>query len=140
MQIPANVRVKKFPWTIMPILSKYTAHAIYPNIYLPLDIYEDLQRKHPDSKNVSILVHEQTHIEKQNQIGWLLWGFKYCFVGSFRLNEELEAIKSSMKYLKSKGKNYDIDKRARALSGYLYLWCVDYKTAKARLEKAWSEA
>ncbi|OGM15488.1 hypothetical protein A2V56_03785 [Candidatus Woesebacteria bacterium RBG_19FT_COMBO_42_9] len=140
MQIPSNVRVKKFPWTILPILSKYSAHAIYPNVYLPRNIYEDLLTKQPNSKNVSILVHEQTHIERQKQLGWLLWGFKYCFIGRFRLNEELEAIKSSMKYLKSKGKYWDTEKSAKSLSGYLYLWCVDFKTAKAKLEKAWSEA
>jgi len=124
----------------MPILAKYTAHAIYPNIYLPRAIYEDLQTKHPDPKSVSILVHEQTHIERQKQVGWLLWGFMYCLVARFRLNEELEAIKSSMKYIKSEGKGWDTDKNARALSGYLYLWCVDYSTAKVKLEKAWSEA
>ena len=139
MQIPTNVRVKKFPWTILPILAQYTAHAIYPNIYLPQVIYDDLQTKHPNSKHVSVLIHEQTHIERQKQAGWLLWGFKYCFISKFRLNEELEAIKTSMKYLKSKGKKWDTEKGAKSLSGYLYLWCVDYTTAKAKLEKAWSD-
>ena len=140
MKLPKNVKVKGFPWTILPIFSTYTGHAIYPNIYIPKHIYEDLQTKHPKSTSVSILLHEQTHIKRQGKIGWLRWGLLYLLSPSFRFNEELEAIKSSMKYLRRKGGVFNTSKRAKYLSGWLYLWCMNYDKAKEELDNAWNKA
>jgi len=139
MQIPNNVKLKKFPWTVLPIFSKFTANAIYPNIYIPRKTYENLQSKNPNLKNVSILIHEQTHIKRQRKMGWLLWGLKYCFSKKFRFNEEFVAIKESMKFFKKKGGKWDTKRSAKFLSSYLYLWCVSYSNAKQELDKAWEK-
>lgn len=72
MKLQSNVKIKKFPWTIIPLLSTHTAHAIYPNIYLPKQVYEDLLSDDPKQKNVSVLIHEQTHIKRQKEMGWFL--------------------------------------------------------------------
>lgn len=139
MRLAMNVRLKKFPWTLLPLFSNHTAHAIYPNIYIPKHVYRDLQTKNPDPKNVSILIHEQTHIKRQKELGRFLWGLKYCFSRKFRFNEEFIAIKESMKYFKKKKLKWDIEKSAGFLSSYLYLWCVSYSEAERKLSKAWRE-
>lgn len=140
MNLPSNVKVKSFPWTILPLFSTYTAHAIYPTIYIPKNIHEDLLSKSPNPKNVSILIHEQTHIKRQKQIGWFLWGLKYCFSGKFRFEEELAAVRESMKYLKKRNIEWDTARSAKFLSSYLYLWCTSYREAKRKLDEAWVEA
>lgn len=137
MKLPNNVKIKDFPWTVLPVLSTYTAHTIYPNVYVPKHIYEDLLSKNPNPKSVSVLIHEQTHIKRQRQMGWFVWGLRYCFLGSFRFEEELVAIKESMKYMKERKIDWDTKRTAKFLSGYLYLWCVPYKKAKFELDKAW---
>ena len=57
----------------------------------------------------------------------------------FRFQEELLAIKASMKYLKRKKLTFDTDKSARHLSSWLYLWMVSYDRAKRELDKAWND-
>lgn len=136
MKLPSNVKPKNFILNIFPF-SKYTAQAIYPNIYFTKIAYLNLKSDKPNFRFVAALKHEQTHIERQKQLGWLKWGFNYLFLPKFRFSEELEAIKSSMEYLKSKGEELDTDKSAKYLSGWLYLWCVSYKKAKSELDRAW---
>ena len=134
MKLATHIKIKKFPWTVLPLFSTYTAHAIYPNIYLPRDIYNNLASKSPAPRNVATLIHEQTHIDRQKKMGRFRWGIKYCFVPSFRLNEELVAIGASMKYMKQKGEKWDTARSAQHLSSYLYLWCVRYEDAKKKLD------
>lgn len=138
MKLPPNVKSKSWIWNIFPF-SKYTAQAIYPNIYFAKNVYENLLTDKPESRYVAALMHEQTHIERQIKTGWLKWGLKYMFIPRFRFNEELEAIKSSMKYLKSVEEPFDTDRSARFLSSWLYLWCVSYNKARTELDKAWQE-
>ncbi|QQG47517.1 MAG: hypothetical protein HY044_00265 [Candidatus Woesebacteria bacterium] len=129
MRLPKNVKVK-------PIFFQHTAQAIYPNIYVPKWLYEHLKSKNPDSERVAVIIHEQTHIKRQKEMGWFLWEIKYVFLPKFRLEEELLAIKAQVKYLKSKGIKYDekdVEKAAKFLSSYLYLWMVSYKEAKRKL-------
>lgn len=140
MKLDSNIKIKSFPWTLLPTLSTYTAHAIYPNIYLPRNIYENLLSKNPSHKNKAILIHEQTHIKRQKSLGWFLWVLKYCISKSFRFNEEIVAIKAAMIYMKSQKQEWDIEKTAKFLSSYLYLWCVTYAKARERLEAEWSLA
>ncbi len=138
MKIPSNVKAKSWIWNVSPVLSKYTANAIYPNIYVPKWLYEDLKNKNPNPKNISILIHEQTHIKREKEMGWLKWGFLYVFNSKFRLQEELIAIGESFKYLKSKDiklTEVEINKIARGLSSYLYLWMISYENAKKELKK-----
>lgn len=136
MKLPLNVKPKTFIWNLFPF-SKYTAQAIYPNIYFKNEVYENLKSNSPNPRYIAALKHEQTHIERQKKMGWFRWGLSYIFSPKFRFNEELEAIKASMKYLKSRGKTFDTDRSARYLSGWLYLWCMSYKKAKTELDKTW---
>lgn len=139
MKLPSNVKAKDRPWNIFPF-SKYTSQAIYPNIYFVKEVFENLKSDNPKSKYVAALKHEQTHIKRQKETGWIRWGFKYLISSTYRFNEELEAIKSSMKYLKRKGVNYDTSKTAKYLSSWLYLWCVSYEKAKEDLDRTWEDS
>lgn len=139
MKLPKNVRVKSGILTLIPWVSGHTAQAIYPNIYLPKKYFNDLIHKSPDPKNVAILLHEQTHIKRQRETGFLKWGIKYIFSPKFRFNEELEAIKIQMNYLKRHKNTFDIGKSARFLSSWLYLWPVSYKFAKNELKRVWNK-
>jgi hypothetical protein len=140
VNLPKNIKIKKWPWIVLPILGTYTAHAIYPNIYIPKHLHNNLISKNPKPKYVAILIHEQTHIERQKKMGWFIWELKYCFSNKFRFKEELEAIKAGMKYMKTKNEKIDTTKIAKFLSSYLYLWCTNFKKAKKELDKAWQEA
>jgi hypothetical protein len=139
MKLPLNVKPKGFLSNIFPF-SKYTAQAIYPNIYFQRGVYDNLKSEKPNPVYVAALKHEQTHIERQKKTGPLMWGLKYIFSPDFRFNEELEAIKATIKYYKKEKINFGIDRRAKLLSGWLYLWCVSYKRAKEVLDEAWKEA
>ncbi len=138
MKLPPNVKPKPFIWNLFPF-SKYTAQAIYPNIYFKNQVYENLKSNNPDPHYIAALKHEQTHIERQKKKGRFGWGLNYIFSPNFRFNEELEAIKASMKYLKSLNNSFDTNKAARYLSGWPYLWCVSYQRAKTKLDKIWQE-
>ncbi len=137
MKLPENVKIKPRIWEFLPWFSKYTAQAIYPDIYFSKEAYQKLVSSDP--VYIAALIHEQEHIKRQKREGWIKWGFKYIFSGKFRFNEELEAIKASMKYLKRKKIGFDIEKKARILSGWLYFWPVGYKTAERELKKVWGE-
>src|SRR3989304_9546995 len=133
MKLPPNIKPKNFIWNIFPF-SKYTAQAIYPNIYFAKDVYENLKSNRPCPRYIAALKHEQNHIERQKKIGWITWGLKYILFPKFRFNEELEAVKTSMKYLKKEKVIFDTKKSAKYLSGWLYLWCVSYKKAKYEID------
>jgi hypothetical protein len=112
-----------------------TAQAIEPNIYLPKKIHDNLNSKNPDPKNLAILIHEQTHIKRQKEMGLLKWGIKYIFLPKFRFEEEILAIKAQMRYLKKRKIKFDIEKSAKYLSSWLYLRPVSYKIAKKELKR-----
>jgi len=139
MKLSSNVKVKKGLANVFPF-SKYTAQAIYPNVYLPQKAFDNLKTNKPKTKYVAILLHEQEHIQRQKKKGWFKWGLKYLLSPQFRFNEELTAIKASMKYLKKYQKQYDLERKAKTLSGWLYLKPVTYQYAKQELEKAWKKS
>lgn len=138
MKLPSNVKVKNGFWRIFPF-SKYTAQAIYPNIYFQRNVFNNLKSREPNPLYVAALKHEQTHIKRQKEIGPFIWGLKYVFSSKFRLNEEIEALKSTMKHLKINGFDFDTSQKAQILSSWLYLWCVSYRKAKKSLDKIWKE-
>lgn len=140
MKLSNNIKIKSGLWNITPLLSTYTCNAIYPNIYVPKEIYKNLSSKNPKPEYIAILKHEDTHIQRQKSQGWILWGLKYAFSSKFRFEEELIAIKAGMKYLKKHKLTFDTDRRAKFLSSYVYLWCVSYKEAKTKLDQAWLES
>lgn len=123
----------------IPWLNNNTAQALYPNVYLPQKVYNDLKRPKPDPKFIAVLAHEQKHLERQKEVGSFKWGMRYSFCPKFRFNEELIATKAQMKVFKKFKKNFEIEKNARYLSGWLYWWMVSYEVAKGKLEKVWGE-
>ncbi len=137
MKLTPNIKVKKGIFALGWI-GRHTAQAIYPNIYLPKTIYENLRKPNPDIKFVAILAHEECHIERQKKMGLLKWGIKSFFSPKFRFNEEIEAIKPQMEIYKKHKMKFDIEKNAKYLSSWLYFWPVSYKTAKMELMKIWN--
>lgn len=109
------------------------------SIYLRPEIYQNLLSKNPDPRNIGILIHENTHYSRMNKIGIFKFNIIYLFSRKSRLEEELVAYKEQMKYLKSKGLNYDLDRVAKNLSNWVYLWCTSYTQAKFKLQKIWDE-
>lgn len=134
-----NIKPKKGIWNVNPLLSKHTAHAIYPKVYLPQKIYLNLKSKKPSKPYVALLLHEQMHIRRQKEIGWFLWYLKYLLFHKFRYEEEIKATIEEMKYLKRNKRYFDTSRRARHFSSYLYLWCCSYNEAKRNLEILWGD-
>ena len=140
MKLDSNVKIKPKYWNLIPWISEQTATTLYPNIYLPENTYRDLQTANLDPYNVARLIHEQTHITRFKKVGIVRFALKYLFDPTYRISEELIAIKKSMNFIKSKKLNWDIDRSAKFLSGWLYLWPTSYNSAKTKLEKIWNEA
>ena len=136
-----GITVKKKPkiWEFIPWLSSYTAQAIYPNIFVSKEVYEDLSRSKPNHKFVAVLEHEKKHIERQKELGFIKFGVGYLFSPKFRFQEELLAIKEGMKYLKKNKLTFDTERSAKYLSSWLYLWMVPYDEAKKELDRIWHE-
>lgn len=133
MKLNKNIKPKIGLWKLIPFLAEKTAHGIYPNVYLPQGIYDNLKSKTPNPYNVALLLHEQEHIKRQKEKGVIIWLLKYIFIPKFRFEEELKADISKIKYLKGKRLNFDIEKRAKQLSSWIYLWPVSYNEAKVKL-------
>ena len=134
-----EVKRKPFFWQFIPWLSSYTAQAISPNIYVSKEVFENLQSKNPNPRFIAALEHEKKHVERQNKLGFIRFGIKYLFYPGFRFKEELLAIKEGMKYLKQNKLTFNINRSAKFLSSWLYLWMVSYDKAKKELLKAWEE-
>jgi antirestriction protein ArdC len=137
MKLPKNVKLKKGLAACIPWLNNNTAQALYPNIYLPQKVYNNLKCSKPNPKFIAVLAHERKHLERQREIGHFRWDIKYSFCSSFRFNEELIATRAQMAVYKKYKKKFDIKKNAKYLSSWLYFWPVSYKTAQNELEKLW---
>lgn len=136
-----EIEVRKKPsfWRFIPWLSSYTAQAIISRIYVSEEIFKSLKLKNTNPKMIAVLEHEKKHIERQKELGPFKFGVKYLFSPKFRFQEELIAIRESMKYLKTKKLSFDIERSAGFLSSWLYLWMTSYDKAKSELEKIWDE-
>lgn len=139
MNLPKYVVRKPRLFNFVPVLGKYTANSIYPWIFLPADVYENLKSLKPNPYHIALLIHEEKHYERQKKMGWFLFGVKYLFSTKFRFNEELIAVKEAMKYLKKNNLPFDFDKKAKTLSSYLYLWPVSKYYAEKELKRTWGE-
>lgn len=138
MKLSKNVKKKSKLWDLIPWVSNKTAQAIYPNIYLPKFVYDNLVSKTPDIWHVALLVHEQEHIKRQKKHGPLKWKIKYMLLPKFRYEEEIAADIPKFKYLKENGGDPYIERRAKHLSGWNYFWPVSYSEVKNRLENIWN--
>ena len=135
-----EVKTIEFVWRL-PWLSRYKAFVVppFPIIFVAPNILNNLQSDSPSPKSISFLAHEIKHLERQKQMGWIKFGFLYLISPKFRLEEELAAIKAAMIHLKKNKQEFDIDRAAKGLSSYLYLWMTSYENAKRELEKIWKE-
>ena len=126
--------------SILDALFTQTAQGIYPYILVPQHIYDDLNSAAPNPYFLALIVHEQTHLDRQSKYGWVKWMVSYAVSSKFRFAEELVAIKAQMGFLKSNGLNFPIEATAKLLSGWLYLKPVSYETALNELQRAWQAA
>ena len=138
----------KLPWYVvskgsllhhLPLIGKSTAQSIGQFILIPDPIYRDLQTDNPNSKHVALLIHEETHRQRQKEMGVLKFGYQYLFNSKFRFQEELLAVKEAMRYLKKNKIPFDFDRNAKFLSSYVYLWPVSKEYAEKELKKVWDE-
>lgn len=140
MTVEPHIKAKPGFFRLIPWISNRTANALYPFIFLPREIYQNLQSENPDIKHVALLIHEQTHYNRQQKIGIVKFGVQYLFSPTFRFNEELIAVQEAMRYLKRQGQVFDIDMKAKHLSSWLYLWPVSKTYAREQLQRLWEEA
>lgn len=131
--------VKQIPWywRYIPFLGNEMACCIFGEIYFPKDLYNNLVSQNPDILTLSILVHEQTHLRRQGNLGVLRWNSYYLFSKKFRLNEELVAIEKQMKFLKEHNHVYNIERKAKQFASSAYLWVMKEKEAREVLEELW---
>jgi len=137
MRLPNNVNSEPFWWKLFP---QANGRTIANTIYLKKEIFKDLQAVEPKTENLAILIHEQTHVSRINKTGLLKYSFLYLFSREFRFSEELEASKKAFIILKKNKLKVDLDRKARVLSSWKYLWSVNYQFGKKELEKAWELA
>ncbi len=121
----------------LPWIGSKTCQAFFGKIWVPHWVYEDLQTAHPTPWSIAIVLHEQEHLKEYKKHGPNKHFLLYVFSRTFRLQAELIACKPQMAYLKSKGIEFHFDVKARALSGWLYVWCTDYENANTLLRECW---
>lgn len=138
MNLSSNIKIKSWYWNLIPWVGNTTAQGIYPNIYLPKWVYDNLKSKNPSPWHQALLLHEGEHLKRQKKYGPNKWFLRYMFDPKFRFEEEIAADVPKMKFLKKKKLNPYINQRAKRLSSWLYFWPVSYKTAKRELEKIWT--
>lgn len=133
-RVSKEAPVKKIPWPGPQPLG----FAFLGRIYLRNVLWEDYLTGDPGPRTLSIIAHEQAHIDRMG--GDIRNNFKYWINPELRFQEELAAIREEMKTLKKYGENeFKIDERSRNLSSIWYWWCTDYQTAKRTLEDIWNE-
>jgi len=145
MRLPTHVKskpslptfLKRIP--LFDMLFCKTAQGIYPYIFVPREIYTNLQSSKPDPYHISLIVHEQTHLNRQKKLGWLIWITTYIFNPNFRFNEELAANIEQMIYMKKNNLSFPFEMKAKMLSSWIYLKPVSYEVALLRLKCAWLE-
>lgn len=136
-----NIIIKPWWFNLTPWTGNKTAQAYAPYIFLPLWMYKEITSTPPNPWYVSVILHEQEHINRQRDFGpTLAWTFRYIFNRRFRFEEEIAASIPQFNHLKKHHLQFDIDRKAKQLSGLLYMHCIDYKTAHQTLLKAWELA
>lgn len=106
------------PQSEFPLLEQYKrVFDITENTIFAYDgvIYSDY------TLTKDLLVHEETHLKRQDKIGVDLWVSKYLSDPQFRLEEELIAYKAQLESIKDRGfRNAVRMDCATALSSDLY--------------------
>ncbi len=140
MKIPKNIKKQNLWWRILPWLSLHHGTTIVQTIYLRPDLYEELFTEHPSYLAIRTVIHEQMHVKRIKKAGAFIFALKYFLSPQFRYQEELAGYIAPMSYLKKEHAAYDLERIAKVLSSWIYLWSVDYHTAKNDLENAWKNA
>lgn len=133
-----NLRKKNFIVELFLWVGGGTSTTIYPYVYLSRSVYKSIHSSQPDPYKISIVLHKEEHIKRIKKIGASKWYRQYFISRKFRLEEELIATKPQLAYIKSKGLTFDLDRKARVLSGHLYFWAVSRNEAKTRLTNMWN--
>jgi hypothetical protein len=124
MNIPSYIKPKPLIFKVILFLRYNVANCIYPFIFTPRAIYNNLVSENQNPYYLALIIHEEVHYKKQKELGILIFGLKYIFSKEFRLKEELNAIKASIKYLKSNNILLDLEKVDLSSSDYLFLWPI----------------
>lgn len=132
-----NVKKKNGFIESLPGIGGKTGTAFYPNVYVPKVIYADLYSEKPSPYNIALVIHEQEHIKRMKSEGILRFYTKYVLSRKFRFEEELVATRPQLAFIKSKGLTFDLERKARSLSGWLYLCPVKYEEALKHLNTIW---
>lgn len=81
--------------------------------------------------------HEEVHCEQQRFMGPDIWWETYITNSEFRLNQEVEAYRAQIKYLRDHSdemsrdvRRFAIDSMCKNLAGPMYGYIVTYKKAK----------
>jgi hypothetical protein len=98
-------------------------------IFLRREIFDNLKSTNPTIQNISILKHEEVHLQRAGK----LQALKYIFP-KIHLQEELIAYKEQFKFLKENKETYNLENVAKHLPG------IDYQSAKKLITKTWNEA
>lgn len=134
-------KIKQVPQFLnLLYFGKLRGMAAFGKIYLAERYYLEIKNKKISPETKAICEHEITHIRQIKKEGNLQFALKYWLLPSYRYYSELEAIRGYMKIAKSNRINFDINKKAKALSGLPYLYCISRDNAKQDLLKLWKAA
>lgn len=132
MVIQRYIKKKGLIWKILPYPYK-TAQAIYPYVFVPDFLYNNLLSKKPNIRWQALIKHEEVHLKRQKRFGPTKFFVVYLLSRRFRYKEELLAYREEQKFLKKHKSSLDLDNVAKNLSGSMYLWCVSYNKARDEL-------
>ncbi len=135
-----NKRVFMFPqWITRLPFCKNLSGMWYGGI---VSIRRDLYDKYKQDGDVEIeglIIHEQEHLERASKMGHLKYTWKYQTNSKFRYEEELACHAPQFKLYREKQYPFDLDNRAKILSGSLYRNPVPYEQAYKDLLDLWNK-
>ena len=132
-----NVRRKPILIDIFPGIGRNTGTAVYPYVYLSRSLYRDAMSGNPNPYTIGLILHEHEHLARIKRAGVINWYVRYFLSPKFRLNEELKATVPQFAHIKRSGLTISFEKRARLLSGWMYLWAGNYKATVTKLARIW---
>ncbi len=119
------------PWWVrnFPGFRKIGGLPLKNKFLLSPTLYKDFMSDNPSHYVTGVVIHELEHLKRAKEKGFLRYHIVYRISSEFRYNEEIACHKPQFVYYKKVGYNFDLGKRAKILSGSLYLWCVSYNRA-----------
>src|SRR5690349_15364617 len=107
MDSKVNIKVVPRWWKYLPLVGSDLTLTKYPSIYLPEHVYARWVNNRMTFQDEAMIIHETVHFRRQREMGLIHYYLKYIFNRSFRLHEELVAIREQMKFLKQHAQHYD---------------------------------